>query len=495
MPSSFIRVLLFVHGIFLATILATPSHQIDVGVVVTTRTEAIRQGLISALSTTITTDENFDKILRDNVPSIKQDRNSLGSTEHKMPMPTLLELGQKFTLGTNGKRQFEFTAYGMQAFSKLAHLWNLPMQQLLASLRMGELHQISNPNGRLSNMDIFIKTADQQFFIKDVKTGMETLKNKQRKTLKKIRPRAEIDFFEKHFWTYFARMEEEFEMERQQSLLPKYFAFFGIKDNSYGVPGEERFFLLTKNLLQEKYKDEKNGVTNEQQQFVLDFTYKFDVKGSLDHQKLSAKKRNANKHPTFRYLDLYDESEQQMSADEREKLVETKEGCFFRNGIMLEDETYQKFIDILGRDALFLKETGKTDYSLLMGITFDKLNKNQMEVLKNENANVLVASCENCSANRGETYSTRIDKFIIIPGIIDALAQFNWRKIIDLVNRTVVKHDTEKKAKSAIDPTDYYYRFMCAVSTKVFRPQHNSAKQFEANAAKFCTWKITEPSL
>ncbi|KAL3109651.1 hypothetical protein niasHT_012439 [Heterodera trifolii] len=474
MPPSFIRVLLFLHGIFLATILATPSHQIDVGVVVTSRTEAIRQGLIQALST-----------------------NSRRNNEQKMPMPTLLKLGQKFTLGTDGKRQFEFTAYGMQAFSKLARLWNSPMQQLLISLQMGELHQISNPNGRLSNMDIFIKTVDQQFFIKDVKTGMETLKNKQRKALKKIRPRAEIDFFEKHFWTYFARIEDEFEMERQQSLLPKYFAFFSIKDNSYGVPGEERFFLLTKNLLQEKYKDENNSGKNEQQhqQFALDFTYKFDVKGSLDHQKLSAKKRNANKEPTFRYLDLYDESEQQISADEQKKLKDMKEGCFFRNGIMLEDETYEKFIGILGRDALFLKETGKTDYSLLMGITFDKLNKTQMELLKKENANVLVASCGNCSANRGETYSNRIDRFVIIPGIIDALAQFNWRKIIDLVNRTVVKHDTEKKAKSAIDPTDYYYRFMCAVSTKVFRPQHNSANQFEANAAKFCTWKITEPSL
>ncbi|KAL3071904.1 hypothetical protein niasHS_016505 [Heterodera schachtii] len=330
MPSSFIRVLLFLLGIFLVTILATPSSQIDVGVSVTSRTEAIRQGLIHALSTTTSTID-FGKFFNDNVPSTKQDRNSRRSTEYKMPMPTLLKLGQKFTLGADGKRQFEFTAYGMQAFSKLADLWNLPMQQLITAFQMGELHQISNPNGRLSNMDIFIKTVDQQFFIKDVKTGMETLKNKQRKALKKIRPRAEIDFFEKHFWAYFARMEQEFEMERQHSLLPKYFAFFGIKDNSYGVPGEERFFLLTKNLFPEKYKDEKNGGKNEQQQqFALDFTYKFDVKGSLDHQK----------------------SEQQMSADEREKLEETKEGCFFRNGIILEDETYEKFIGILGRDAL-----------------------------------------------------------------------------------------------------------------------------------------------
>uniref|UniRef100_A0A183CA03 Restriction endonuclease n=1 Tax=Globodera pallida TaxID=36090 RepID=A0A183CA03_GLOPA len=265
---------------------------------------------------------------------------------------------QKYLIGTE-TRQFEFIAYAPQAFEDLMALWNkhVPKLKLLNSLKKGELRQISNPNGRLSNVDIFIKTADQLFFIKDVKTGKEMLTVKDQKA-NRTKPKAELDFFWKHFKSYCVRIEEEFKFYGQQSLLPKFFALFGIKDNSYGVPGEERMFLVMKNLIPEKQKNdpitEKKNDNDEMQQIYLDFAYKFDVKGSLDHQKLPAIKRypKDGKNPTFRFLDLYDETEKKTSEANRAMLKEKREGCFFRNGILLEDDVYTKFIGILARDAL-----------------------------------------------------------------------------------------------------------------------------------------------
>ncbi|KAI3418200.1 hypothetical protein GPALN_010417 [Globodera pallida] len=408
-----LRILPLFH-IFIRILANDPPYQIEERV--ESRIDAIRKCLIHALS---------------NTPTSKDD--------------------QKYLIGTE-TRQFEFIAYAPQAFEDLMALWNkhVPKLQLLNSLKKGELRQISNPNGRLSNVDIFIKTADQLFFIKDVKTGKEMLTVKDQKA-NRTKPKAELDFFWKHFKSYCVRMEEEFKFYGQQSLLPKFFALFGIKDNSYWSA---------------------RGRTN-----------------------LPAIKRypKDGKNPTFRFLDLYDETEKKTSEANRAMLKEKREGCFFRNGILLEDDVYTKFIGILARDALFLKESGRTDYSLLLGVIFEDLSKRQMELLQKDNANILVTSCEDCSRDRGQTYSNVIENIVIIPGIIDILAQFNWRKKIDLVNRVVVKHETEKKAKSAIAPEDFYFRFMCAVATKVFRPRTNQENQLETSEKAFCGWLITEP--